>query len=91
MNERDFNRVLKKIEYDKSGLSAIYAEYYPKIKIHLKRKFGKLVDSEDIAREVFLKLLRYKYSGPVKYPAAWLYKIAENIAVRALEKLEITA
>lgn len=85
MNEKDFNRCLKKTEYDKSALLPVYEYYYPKIKIHVKRKFGGLVDAEDITQEAFLKLLNYKYSEYIKYPAAWLYKTAENIAINKLK------
>lgn len=90
MNAKAFNRLLKKTEYNRSALSAIYEYYYPKIKIHIKRKFGELVDSEDITQEVFLKLLNYKYTEPIKFPTAWLYKIAENIAINNLAAQKIT-
>lgn len=90
MNKKVFNRLLKKTEYDRSALSEIYEYYYPRIKIHIKRKFGKLVDSEDITEEVFLKLLNYRYTEPIKFPTAWLYKIAENIAINNLSAKKIT-
>lgn len=90
MNKKVFNRLLKKTEYDRSALAEIYEYYYPRIKIHIKRKFGKLVDSEDITEEVFLKLLNYRYTEPIKFPTAWLYKIAENIAINNLSAKKIT-
>lgn len=90
MNKKVFNRLLKKTEYDRSALSEMYEYYYPRIKIHIKRKFGKLVDSEDITEEVFLKLLNYRYTEPIKFPTAWLYKIAENIAINNLSAKKIT-
>jgi RNA polymerase sigma factor (sigma-70 family) len=37
-------------------------------------------DVDDVAQEVFLRLLRYDRSLLVEYPQAYLYKIAANVA-----------
>lgn len=37
-------------------------------------------DVDDLAQEVFLRLLRYKDEGAVEYPKTYLFRIASNVA-----------
>lgn len=71
---------MKTIKYDSKAISSIYEEYYPKIKTHVQRRFGKLVSAEDISQEVFLKLLSLEIKEYIRYPTAWLFMIADNKA-----------
>lgn len=84
MNAHKFNRLLQSIRSDRQAVTEIYAEYFPKIVIHLTRRFGKLISAEDIAQETFLSLLTTKEFKPVEYPTTWLYHMADN---KAIDKL----
>lgn len=46
----------------------------------LRRRAGSAADIEDIAQEVFLRLLRYDRSELIDHPQAYLYKIAANVS-----------
>jgi DNA-directed RNA polymerase specialized sigma24 family protein len=37
-------------------------------------------DLEDVAQEVFLRLMRYERTELIEYPQAYLYKMAANVA-----------
>jgi RNA polymerase sigma factor (sigma-70 family) len=45
-----------------------------------RRRTGSPADIDDIAQEVFLRLLRYNRSELVDSPQAYLYKIAANVS-----------
>jgi RNA polymerase sigma-70 factor (ECF subfamily) len=44
-------------------------------------------DLDDIAQEVFLRLLKYKDSDVVEHPQSYLFRIAENIVRERAERL----
>jgi RNA polymerase sigma factor (sigma-70 family) len=56
-----------------------------------RRRAGCAADIDDIAQEVFLRLLRYDRSQLIDYPQAYLFKIASNVsaewAMRASRRL----
>lgn len=81
MDVSRFNRLLQQIKYDKRAITEIYEEYYPRMILHLRRKFGKLISAEDVAHEVFLLLMSLERISEVEFPASWLYKLADNKAV----------
>lgn len=86
MNSHKFNRLLQKIQYDKKAIEEIYTEYFPKIVIHLTRRFGKLISAEDIAQEVFVTLMSTKNFSPVEFPTSWMNKIADNKAIDKIKQ-----
>jgi RNA polymerase sigma-70 factor (ECF subfamily) len=45
-----------------------------------RRRVGSAADIEDIAQEVFLRLLRYDRAELVEHPQAYLFKIAVNVS-----------
>jgi RNA polymerase sigma factor (sigma-70 family) len=45
-----------------------------------RRRAGSSADIDDIAQEVFLRLLRYNRSELIDFPQAYLYKIAANVS-----------
>src|SRR3984957_880494 len=45
-----------------------------------RRKAGSSAEIDDIAQEVFLRLLRYDRSELIDYPQAYLFKIAANVS-----------
>ena len=79
MNAQKFNKLLRKIKYDKQALSEIYDEYYLKIKVHIQRRFGQLVNAEDMAHDVFLKLMSFDREEYIDYPTSWIYTVADNM------------
>lgn len=45
-----------------------------------RRRVGSAADIDDIAQEVFLRLLRYDRAALVDHPQAYLFKIASNVS-----------
>lgn len=79
MDELKFNRLIRKIKYDTKAIDSIYAEFSLKLKIHIQRRFGNLINPEDAAEDVFLKLLEIETPKYIKYPTAWLFRLADNL------------
>ncbi len=70
-------------------LAGLYREYYDKISHYAAVHIGNRNDAEDIAEDVFLKALEslgsYEHRGiPMQ---AWLFKIAHNLVVDYLRKM----
>lgn len=64
-----------------SGLADWFREWQPPLRrFLLQRRAATAADVDDIAQEVFLRLLRYNRSELIDYPQAYLYKIAANVA-----------
>ncbi len=68
-----------------TGASNRLAEWFqewhqPLRRFLLRRRAGSAADIEDIAQEVFLRLLRYDRSDLIDHPQAYLYKIAANVS-----------
>ena len=71
-------------------LVSLYDEYYDKLARYVFVRIGDRIEAEDIAQEVFLKALEsldsYKERGsPMQ---AWLFKIARNLVIDHLRKME---
>ena len=77
MDIRKFNRLRNRVKRDKQAIEQIYLEYYPKIVLHLKRRFGNLPYVEDAVENVFLSLLSIE-PRYIDYPTSWLFTIADN-------------
>jgi RNA polymerase sigma-70 factor (ECF subfamily) len=45
-----------------------------------RRRMGSVADIDDIAQEVFLRVLRYDRADLVEHPQAYLFKIASNVS-----------
>jgi RNA polymerase sigma-70 factor (ECF subfamily) len=45
-----------------------------------RRRVGSVADIDDIAQEVFLRVLRYDRADLVEHPQAYLFKIATNVS-----------
>src|SRR5580658_3977743 len=64
-----------------SRLGAWFTEWYTPLRRFLaRRKAGSRADIDDIAQEVFLRLLRYNRAELIDFPQAYLYKIAANVS-----------
>ena len=71
---------------DRRALEKIYAEYYPKIVLHLRYRFGDLISPDDVAEEVFLSLMRSPPQKEVEHPSTWLMGLADHKAIDLLRK-----
>lgn len=91
MEAKEFNERLLKSKYDVSAITGIYEEYVTAVKLHLERRFGNAIDADSMAHEVFMKLMQIDWSKhkPVKSPAAWLFKIADHLALDEIKKRHI--
>lgn len=81
MNSQKFNRLLNNIKNDKKAIIPIYQEYYSKIVIHLRCRFGRIICHEDIAQEVFAALLNLKEDKKIDSPTQWILAVADNKAI----------
>ena len=86
MDKNKFNFYLKNLNKKQRYLEEIYLFYFPKIVIHINRKFNKQISGEDIAQDFFIKLKNYSYKDFIESPISWIYKISENIAYDKLRK-----
>lgn len=86
MDTQKFNRLIQKIKYDKKAADVIYAEYYLRLKVHIQRRFGGLISSEDFMQDIFLKLLEMETPKYIEYPTAWLYRLADNYIIDQLRR-----
>lgn len=84
MDAQKFNRLLEKIKYNKKAVESIYDEYYAKLKVQIHYHFGKMVSEEDMAHEVFMKLMTMETPPFVEYPTTWLWKITKNYIIDTL-------
>lgn len=84
MDPQHFNRLLRRIATDSSAFKELYDAYYSKIKLHVHRRFGKLISADDIAQDVFVSLLTLKPESDIIYPTTWLMRLADNHATDLL-------
>jgi RNA polymerase sigma factor (sigma-70 family) len=64
-----------------SRLGDWFREWHTPLRRFLRRRgAGSSADIDDIAQEVFLRLLRYNRSELIDFPQAYLYKIAANVS-----------
>jgi RNA polymerase sigma factor (sigma-70 family) len=69
---------MKKVE---SRLSDWFREWHSPLQKFLQRRHSiRASDVEDVAQEVFLRLLRYDRAELVEHPQAYLFKMASNVA-----------
>lgn len=78
MTKEEFNGYLKKIKYDKKSLDRVYSYFYPRIIMHIKRKYP-MVQAEDIAQEFFLNLMNYDNQNFIYNPISWVYTSCDNL------------
>lgn len=90
MDALRFNSLIRNCKVDKRAIEIIYEEYYAKIKLHIARRFGRLIDVDDIMHDIFLKLIQRTPEGYVRAPTTWLYTIADNYVKDVLKSLHIT-
>ena len=84
MEAQKFNRLIRKIKYDPKAIESIYDEFNLQLKVHIQRRFGKLISPEDFTQDIFLKLLEMETPKYIEYPTAWLFRIADNYIIDKL-------
>ncbi len=90
MNSARFNKLFKRISDSESAFREIYEYFLPKIKYRVFSKYGNSVDFEDVAHDVFTRLLSIKDPPQVDNPIAYVYKICDNVALDHLRKKKST-
>jgi len=61
-------------------------ELHTRLKRYLSRLLRRAEDVEDIAQESFLKVLEAGSKGEIRYPKAYLYRTARNLAFNSLAR-----
>jgi len=73
---------------DEEAFAQLYEEYFDKIYRYVTLRIGDKTEAEDMAQQVFVKVLQsissYKWKG-IPF-SAWLYRIAHNQVVDYLRK-----
>lgn len=80
----DQSTLLERIrEYDTEALAEVYDQYYDRIYRYIYRYVGQAHVAEDLAANVFLRLLTTVRNGqcPDRNLSAWLYRVAHNMVV----------
>ncbi len=67
---------------DHNDIGVVFDQYYPKVVRYLYYKVGDMQIAEDMASEVFVRLVRnVKRDVGIHIAPAWLFTIAHNLAV----------
>jgi RNA polymerase sigma-70 factor (ECF subfamily) len=79
--------------YDSKALAEIFDAYYDRIYSYICRRMGSPSLAEDLAGEVFLRLLEAIKTGrgPRSNLLAWLYRVAHNLIVDHYRRQSKTA
>lgn len=64
----------------KAALRGLFLERYHQLRQHLQRRLGSADQAHDALQETYLRIERLDDEGVVKYPAAYLFRIALNAA-----------
>ena len=84
MDSRDLRREVRKASRgDEEAAGALFDHYYPRVYRYALSRLGRSQDAEDVAAEVFARVLRrlddFRWKGAGF--EAWLFRIAYNLIV----------
>ena len=72
---------------DAAAFSALVEQHRAELQLHAYRMLGSLEDAEDLTQETFLRAWRKRETYAQRASLrAWLYRIATNACLDALEK-----
>lgn len=71
---------------DNRALEALVREHEPLVRQSLRRVLGRHRDEDDLVQEVFLRLAIRQHQPGTVVPAAWLRRVARNVAVDELRR-----
>lgn len=63
----------------KPDIAAWYDRYHDQLLRFLARGLGEQADAQDLAQEVFLRILRVEDPDLIRHPRAYLYRVAVNV------------
>ena len=86
MNEKEFNKYLRKLKTDKKAFNKLYNYYFPQIVLHIYFLYKDYGLGEDVAQEFFIKLLKKAEYEYINYPKKWVETVSENIAKSKISK-----
>mgnify|MGYP001624626764 FL=1 len=78
MNEREFNRLLKRVCYDKEAFVRLYRFYYPRIILYIAKECPE-ADAEAVGQEFFIRLIKIVNPAHVRYPTSWVFTACRNL------------
>jgi RNA polymerase sigma factor (sigma-70 family) len=61
------------------SIAAWFDQYHDQLLRFLARSLGQQADAQDLAQEVFLRILRVEDPDLIQHPRAYLYRIAVNV------------
>ena len=74
-------RLIKQAHSDPEAFRALYRAYFPRVYGYVAYRVGRRQDAEDLAADIFVKVLeyldRFEYRGEGAF-AAWIFRIASN-------------
>jgi RNA polymerase sigma-70 factor (ECF subfamily) len=64
-------------------IGALYAEYGPAVRAHMRRRLADPDEADEVAQDVFVRAIRYadRYREAGHGPRAWLFTIARSLLV----------
>ena len=88
MEISEFNNCLTKIKYDRNSFLKIYDYYFPRIVLHIRRKYPR-ASAEDIAHDFFVNLYNIKILRYVHNPTSWIYAACDNLVKKYFSKVDM--
>lgn len=89
MEVHKFNSLIKNRNENLSSFKLLYEYFFPRIVLHISRKYKSEKLGEDIAQDFFIKLKKLNIDYIIKSPTAWVFTICNNLVKDKLSKEKI--